>query len=219
MTLVNMAYEGVFSKPSKYRLILKYSGQFSGYNANIRMQRDVIEVRLSKQWKEVSPEIQIGCIQSLLLKLFKKKKSTTEIDLYETFLKKVHIAVPKTKDDPILSESYHRVNEKYFFGLVDKPNLVWGSKNLSTLGSYGYGTDTITISRVLEFTDQYLLDFVMYHELLHKKHKFTSKNGRNYHHTSQFRKSEKQFENYEGAEKELSRFLKGKKLRSLFWFK
>ncbi|RMF54868.1 M48 family peptidase [Candidatus Woesearchaeota archaeon] len=217
MNLAITAYEKLFSKQPEHTLILKYSGRFRGYNANVRMRRNVIEVRMSKQWKEVSPEIQMGCIQSLLLKLFKKKKSTTEIGLYDTFIKKVHIAVPKTRDDPVLSESYERVNEKYFYGLIDKPNLRWGSKSLRTLGSYEYGTDTVTISRALENADSWLLDFVMYHELLHKKHKFTSKNGRSYHHTTQFRKSEKQFENYELAEKELAKHLRKQRIRRFFW--
>ena len=151
-----------------------------------------------------------------MLKIFKDKKNTTNIDLYNIFMKKIHLAVPKTKTDPTLEESFNRINEKYFYGLIEKPNLVWGNNSIRKLGSYEYGSDTITISRVLEETDENMLDYIMYHEVLHKKHKFNSKNGRNYHHTQLFRKNEKEFENSERIERELSKVLKTSQRKRLF---
>ena len=126
---------------------------------------------MSKKWKTISKEIQIGLIQSLSLKIFKEKKKTTNIELYNIFMKKIHIAAPKIKFDPTLEKSFHKVNEKYFYGLIEKPNLVWGDFSLRKLGSYEYGSDTITISKVLQ-NQGFLIDYIMYHELLHKKHKF-----------------------------------------------
>jgi hypothetical protein len=48
-----------------------------------------------------------------------------------------------------------------------------------------------------------LLDYVVYHEMLHKKYKFVNKNGRNYHHTGNFKKKEKEFENQQQVERRL----------------
>ena len=106
------------------------------------------------------------------------------------------------------------VNEAYFFGLIEKPNLV-RHNSMRRLGSYEYGSDTMSISEVL-LPDKELLDYVMYHEMLHKKHKFNSKNGRNYHHTQLFRKNEKEFENSERIERELSKVLKTSQRKRLF---
>jgi len=203
-------------KEQEYDISVRYHNKFKPYNANVRIRGKELVFNLSKKWKSISKEIQIGLIQALMLKIFKDKKNTTNIDLYNIFMKKIHLAVPKTKTDPTLEESFNRINEKYFYGLIEKPNLVWGNNSIRKLGSYEYGSDTITISRVLEETDENMLDYIMYHEVLHKKHKFNSKNGRNYHHTQLFRKNEKEFENSERIERELSKVLKTSQRKRLF---
>jgi hypothetical protein len=137
------------------------------------------------------------------------------MDLYENFIKNVHIAVPKTKSHPSLEESFNRVNKLFFAGMIDKPNLVLG-KGTRTLGNYDYGADTIAISEhLLKHID--LLDYVMYHEILHKKHKFKSKNTRSFHHTRKFKKEEKSYPNAKELEEKLGRIsIRKKKLFGLF---
>jgi len=161
---------------------------------------------LSKDWKKISPEIQIGLIQELLIRILKEKnKKTINMELYNSFLKNIHIAIPKTKTDEILEESFNRVNETYFVGMVDLPNLKWGNDSTSKLGSYEYGSDTITISSIFKNAEQELLDYVMHHEMLHKKFKFQNKNGRNLHHSSEFKRTEEAFENRNLIEKKISK--------------
>jgi len=142
-----------------YEIKLKYSAKFKPYNANIKMHYDKIQLNLSKSWKTVSKEIQIGFIQELLLKILKNKlkplkTKTDNTELYNIFIKKLHLGAPKTKIDPILEESFDTVNEKYFYNLIEKTNLVWGSPSTSKLGSYEYATDTITISSIFKTTDK-----------------------------------------------------------------
>lgn len=199
-----------------YSYSLKYSAKFKPYRANVRLRADNIQFNLSRKWKTVSKEIQIGLIQELLLKIMKNKlkplrTNTQNIELYTIFMKKVHLTAPKTETNPILEESFNRVNEKYFYNLLEKTNLRWGYPSLSKLGSYEYGTDTIMISRILENADKELLDYIMYHEMLHKKHKFTKRGSRNYHHTTEFKNKEKEFENSELIEKKLSSLLNRKR--------
>jgi predicted metal-dependent hydrolase len=199
-----------------YSHSIKYSGKFKPYRANVKLRADSIQFNLSRKWKTVSKEIQIGLIQELLLKILKKRlkplKTTTQnIELYNIFMKKIHIAAPKTHIDPVLEQSFERINEKYFYDLLEKTNLKWGIPSISKLGSYEYGTDTIMISRVLENTDTEILDYIMYHEMLHKKHKFTRKNNRSYHHTTEFRKKEREFENSKLIEKRLKNLLTRKR--------
>lgn len=201
-----------------YAIKLKYSAKFKPYRANIRLREDKIQLNLSKKWKTVSKEIQIGLIQELLLKILKNKlkplKITTQnIELYNIFMKKLHLGIPKTEIDPTLEQSFNKVNEKYFYGLIEKPNLVWANSS-TKLGSYEYGTDTITISRILK-DDEEILDYVMYHEMLHKKHKFYTKNGRSYHHTREFRKKEKEFKNSDMMEKRVNLIVKNRKRKFL----
>jgi len=212
MGLVESAFEGLFpGKGFSYTGVVCYSGRFKGFNANVRLNRftKTITFSLSKNWRGVDSEIQIGLLQSLMLRLFKKKRNTVNIGLYHNFLKNAHLAVPKAKLDPVLRDCFNRVNRLFFAGMIDMPNLVVGRRSVRTLGQYDYGSDTITISRVLlDYPD--LLDYVMYHEMLHKKHKFSCKNGRTLYHSSIFRKQEKQYPNAKELEEKLARVLKSK---------
>jgi hypothetical protein len=209
MNIAEKAFGELFPEKRNLRVLnVKYSRAFKAYNANVQYNAAQMTFRLSRHWKEVSEEIRIGLIQSLLAKVYKEKRKTLNMDLYDNFLRNIGDFAKAEKVDPLLEESFNRVNARYFDGLLDKPNLVWGENSFSKLGSYAYGANTITISRVLE-EDQELLDYVMYHEMLHKKHKYYTKSGRSYHHTHHFRKKEKEFENPDVEEK-LKRFL-GKK--------
>ncbi len=212
MNIIQESFERLYpGKEFDYDTRINYSGKFKPFNANVRFTTTRITLNLSKKWKGIDKEIQIGLIQELLVKLFKSKKHTKNMDMYTTFIKKLHHFVPKTESDPTLESSFNRINDKYFSGLIEMPNLKFGKNSFTKLGSYSYASDTVTISSALK-QDYELLDYVMHHELLHKKHQFSSKNGRSYHHTALFRKKEKEFENADLMEKRLGRL----KLKNFF---
>ncbi|MFT4343219.1 MAG: hypothetical protein ACMXYE_00560 [Candidatus Woesearchaeota archaeon] len=202
-----------------YNLSVSYSGRFSPYNGHIKYLRNNYSFQISKLWKGVSDEIQIGLLQHLLQKALKTKRKTLNQDLYHSFIKNVHIAVPKNKVEPELQESFDRVNDQYFLGMVEMPNLVFGKKSFRKLGSYEYASDTITMSLVfknISLQDRHLLDYVMFHEMLHKVHKFKTVNGRSFHHTPVFKKAEQQYENFDDMESQLAKFLRKKKVKNYF---
>ena len=206
MNLAEEAYHELYpNKESSFNFLLKYSRQFKPYNANVKRYGNHLMFHLSRDWKKISNEIQIGLIQELLTKILKDKKKTMNMELYSLFMKNVHIAAPKTKTEPALEASFNRNNDEFFNGMMDIPNLQWGNDSTSKLGCYEYGSDTITISTIFRFADPVLMDYVMYHEMLHKKFKFQSKNGRNLHHSNEFKKMEAKFENRDLIEKEISR--------------
>lgn len=201
-----------------YRVSIIYSGKFDDYNANAKRAGDLMEFRLSRKWRDVSREIKIGLVQELMLGLLNDKKDSMYIDLYNGFVKRLHTVTPKTRSDPVLAGSFRRLNDKYFSGTIEQPNLEWGAASKRKLGSYNFKNDTITISRIFRDMEIVLLDFVMYHEMLHKKHKYTSKNGRNTYHDAVFRKKEKEFENYGEVNRLLDKRVKNTRIRSLFGF-
>ena len=217
MQIIEDAFKELFPEKeiNNYDFNIRYTKKFKPYNANVRYTKNSFNFNLSRKWKGVSKEIQAGLIQGLLLKIFRKKASTINIDLYNNFMKNLHLSVPKTRSDPLLENSFNKINEKYFFGLVEKPNLVWHD-SIYRLGSYEYGSDTISISKVLE-NDRDLLDYVMHHEILHKKHKFKDGNGRSCHHTKEFREIERRFENYDSMEAKLKQLVRKGRKRFIFF--
>lgn len=131
-----------------------------------------------------------------MLRMLKKKSQSINIDMYHHFLRSVHVAVPKIHADPVLTGLFQEVNEEYFNGVLDQPNLMWGINSLRRLGSYDFGSDTIRLSASLhpnKVGDQHLAKYVLYHEMLHKKHKFHSSNGRVCSHSPAFRREESSF--------------------------
>jgi len=214
MNLLEHAFQDLYGKDPNKPLFLKYSGRFREYGGNIRMTGNEITAQLSKTWRGVSPEIQQGLLQELLVKLFKTKKQTIRMDLYHNFIRSLPNVMPKTESDPLLETSFERVNGLMFNGLMEQPNLKFG-KGINRLGTYEYATDTVALSKNL-LENMQLLDYVMYHELLHKKHQYTAKAGRQAHHSRAFKEDERKFPNAEILEKELEKLVRRKKSR-FFW--
>jgi predicted metal-dependent hydrolase len=188
---------------------LEYSGRFTAYNGNARATRYTLEIRLAKEWKNRDEDLQLGIIEHLVAKIFRKKIKTQRMHLYQDFLLYVGRESEKNVEDARLMSSFQRVNRKYFQGTMEIPSIKWGSESYSKLGHYHYASDTVVLSTIL-LEDERMLDYVMYHELLHKKHGLT-KGGRA--HTKAFRADEALFE--EANEDELKHFLRAKK-RKLF---
>jgi hypothetical protein len=69
-------------------------------------------------------------------------------------------------------------------------------------GHYQPTTDTLMVSITLDQAEVpvYAIEFVMYHELLHKQLGVEVVNGRRYAHTSEFRARERAFPHYEQAQ-------------------
>ena len=222
MNLIKESYQRLFpEKEFPYQTYFEYNRRLSDFNANIKFDRKKISIHLNLQWKDIDNEIKIGLIQSLLLKIFKKKASTQNINLYNNFVRNIPILTKKTKSDPLLDESFYRVNQQFFFNQIEKPNLTWGSDSKRKLASYNFHDDTVTVSTIFKDSKQEILDYLMYHELLHKYHKFNHKNGRSFYHTKEFKEDENLFPNKPQLEKEITQIIRISKVpkkRSIFSF-
>ncbi|MBI2545738.1 DUF45 domain-containing protein [Candidatus Woesearchaeota archaeon] len=210
--LVKKAFIGLYpDREFTHTARISYSAKFHDYNANVKFTRSSLHFNLSSKWRAVSEEIQIGLLQNLLNRVFRTKIRTQYIELYYLFLKNIEIAAPKLHNDQYLEIIFNKLNEKYFFGLLEKPNLKWHNAR-NRLGSYAFGSDTISISRKLLDGRHQLVEYVMYHEMLHKKLKFSGER----HHTSEFRRLERKFDDAAGLEKELGRLVSNQSKRRIF---
>jgi hypothetical protein len=102
-----------------------------------------------------------------------------------------------------LGESFNRVNAEYFSGRMARPRLTWNRTFTGRkFGHYDYVQDTVMVSRTLDSSKvpAFVVDFLVFHELLHKFHGVSWSNGRGYAHTAEFYESERKFRKYEEAE-------------------
>lgn len=216
--IVHDSLKELFPEKNENReLIIKFSGKFRGFNANVKYTAKQITFSLGKDWLEVSDDIKKGLIQHLFVKIFRGENfsKTIEMDLYEKFISNLGKYVPVEESDEELVQSFERINNEYFQSLIEKPNLVWGQDSLRKLGHYEYATNTILISRIFRGEPEFI-DYIMYHELLHKKQgRKITKTGRSIHHDSKFREEESKFKDKD-AEKKLKDFVKRKRLKGIF---
>jgi len=218
-SLVLEAHARLFPQEDLGRNVrVRFSGKFKPYNASVRWSQSELEFRLSRSWESVNKEILIGLFQELLLKVkrVKDKPSTSNLSLYHHFLQNLHLAAERQDDvDPALLESFERVNTRYFDGTLDRPRLLFGQRSKRTLGHYHYASDTVTLSALLK-DDAELLDYVMYHELLHKFLKYEHKTQKTRYHTARFRELEGKFPNGKKLESRLKTLGRRKMKKGFF---
>ncbi len=102
-----------------------------------------------------------------------------------------------------LATSFDRVNARYFGGDLDRPRLTWSrSFTGRKFGHYDSIRDAVMITCSLDRAQvpEQALDFVVYHELLHKKLGESWRNGRATAHTPEFRRQERLFDGFAQAE-------------------
>ncbi|MBM3130454.1 MAG: hypothetical protein FJ009_17730 [Chloroflexi bacterium] len=103
-----------------------------------------------------------------------------------------------------LDQVFARVNAAYFDGKVAKPRLAWNkTPTYRRLGHYQPATNTITLSLTLDSAavPSWVIDLVMYHEMLHQVMGAHVVNGQRYSHTPAFRTAEKRFREYAQAKR------------------
>jgi len=101
-----------------------------------------------------------------------------------------------------LTESFDRVNAGYFGSRLSRPRLVW-SRNFAVrkFGHYDHAHDTVMVNSVLDrkTVPEFAVDFIVYHEVLHRQLGITWKRNRIAAHTPELAEKERQFKQYEQA--------------------
>ncbi|KYK31469.1 MAG: hypothetical protein AYK19_03740 [Theionarchaea archaeon DG-70-1] len=181
---------------------------------SIRRRNGRIYMRISDVFIDAPQDVLLSVGRILLAKLNKNQVNQKDRIIYNQYVsseklqekaskivlnrkKRVKIIKGHYRD---LDKSFERVNKEYFNGAMEKPVLTWSVKRAKrTLGRYDPDRDIVFISRMLDSlkVPEELLDFIMYHELLHKKHGIKKEGRRRRIHTPQFKADEKKFRNYQ----------------------
>jgi predicted SprT family Zn-dependent metalloprotease len=218
MDIIQESYQRLFPEKEFFYLSeLNYNRKLSSFNANIRFNKHKIALNLNLEWKNIDSEIKIGLIQSLLLKIFKEKKSTPNIELYHNFVKNIPLMTVSSSSDQKLEESFARVNQHFFFNQMAKPNLKWGQNSRRRLASYNFNQDEVTLSNLFKESKPEIIDYLMYHELLHRHQKFKYKNGRSFYHTRQFKEAENEYPDKKIVEEEINQIIRKQLVKKKKW--
>ena len=101
-----------------------------------------------------------------------------------------------------LESVFGRINQQYFEGTLEKPQISWSAKRSRyILGRYDSTHHAIFISRLFDTpkVPPFVLEYVMFHEMLHLRHQTQVKDSRVIVHTPEFKNEERRFAQYEDA--------------------
>lgn len=194
-----------------------YRVSFYGYSSlksTIRQQKSGVLIRVSHLFLDAPKEVLVGVLHTLLARFHDRPVPKDPCRAYDEFcerpeieerarrLRKMRgtkILVGTKGDIHDLDKSFKRVNDTYFGGQLPKPTLTWSpGVSRRRMGYCDDELNTIVISSGLDSkrVPIYVLDYIMYHELLHIVCPIRSDRRRRQIHTEEFKRRERQYQEY-----------------------
>lgn len=229
---IKMFYEEAFeyykSQPQNPETDVRFY-PYIGINHTIRVRNGKVFVRLAEICREMPMPAQKALAFILVSKLLRKKVPADARRIYSSFVKTQEMQAKaaeskRAKGRKVITTSkgeaydldkiFERLNILYFQNAIPKPVLTWSArKTYRILGHHDSTHETIVISRSLDSkkVPEYVVEYVVFHEMLHIHHPTTHRNGRRYNHTPAFRRDEEKFAYYEEAEDWIGRNVKNLK--------
>jgi len=132
----------------------------------------------------------------------------TETGEYRDVVLELELAAEIDADQPQgvahdLTSLFDEVNAAYFGGEMTTPRLAWSDRlTLRRLGYFEPHRDRVVVSRTLDSprVPRFVVEYILYHELLHRKLGATWRGSRSLDHTPEFRCEERKFTRWQEAE-------------------
>ncbi len=192
---------------------------FVSINNTIRLRQGELHIRLS-DLLEGAPESVLHAIAHILLaKLYRRPVDRAQSTRYRRYTashditakarlvrqmrgrKHIHSARGHYFD---LDQLFEDLNRRFFHGLMGRPQLTWSRDHArNRLGHYDPAHNTIVISRVFDHprVPRYVVEYILFHEMLHLKHPVKLRGSRRCVHSREFMAEEKLFPELETAQK------------------
>jgi hypothetical protein len=214
-------YEEAFQKFDPTRQMPEIEVEFFPYigiNHTIRVRSGKVFVRLAEICREMPLNEQKALAYILVAKLLRKKVPPAARKIYSDFIKRREIRDKATEnkkargrkiitsaagDSYDLNEIFEALNQTYFKSSLPKPVLSWSSrKTYRILGHHDSTHETVIVSKSLDDKNvpRFVVEYVVFHEMLHIFHPTEHRNGRRFNHTPAFRRNERKFRYFEEAE-------------------
>lgn len=194
---------------------------FAGLRSTITVRNGALRARISDVLAEASPLVLEALAEILLSRIFRRRPSreASECYLAYTFRPAIRTRIDAARRERgtkrllpprgrtyDLEEIFHAVNQRFFRGEIPPSRLGWSHQNSRRiLGHYDSGHATIIISRKLDSpaVPRYVVEYVVYHEMLHIRFPVERRGRRRVVHSREFREAEKKFPKYEQACRQL----------------
>ena len=184
---------------------------FANVNNTIRLRNGQLLVRLS-DLLEGAPEAILRAIAHILLaKMYRRPINRGQAARYRKYVasheivrkthlvrqirgrKRLHSARGHVYD---LDAIFEELNTRFFHGLMARPRMSWSpSRTGRILGHYDPAHNAIIISRIFDHpaVPRHVVEYIVYHEMLHLKHPVKLRGSRRCVHSAEFQAEEKLF--------------------------
>ncbi len=189
-----------------------------GANHSATLEEGVLRVRVSDLFADAPVEILETVAIILLSKLYREKIDGGHQRKYRRYTMSHRMLergrlVRSTRGRPTPTTSpqgryydldtlFDAINVSCFNPRLEKPQLSWTRRKArSVLGRYDFDQDVIFISRYLDSDTipSHIVEYILFHEMLHVKHGTEIKGLREIVHSPAFRREEKRFTHYQAA--------------------
>ncbi len=196
---------------------------YAGLNSTIRMEAGHrrVRVRMSDMLDEAPAHVQEALAVILISKLYRKRSPERAENDYRDWstspaIRQLAKETRRTRGRKQMAHPrgqvhdldalFAELNARFFAAELRKPALGWSrGESRQMLGHYDSAHDAIVISRVFDQPNvpRYLLEYVLYHEMLHVKYPTEMRRQRRCVHTPAFKAEERLFPRYEEANRVL----------------
>ena len=191
----------------RYKVVSDYY-PYKSIKNTARVKKGVLYVRVSDKLQDVPYEVKEALAYVLLSKIKGIRVAPRYKRAYNDYIHYIIIneSFENTKGvhEPTgsyfdLDEIFYSINNKFFSNEISKPALRWSKRRAYRIfGRYDRSKNEIVVSSLLDDkkTPKFVVEYIMYHEMLHIKFGFTYKRGRRRIHTGPFKKEEEKFPFY-----------------------
>jgi predicted metal-dependent hydrolase len=184
---------------------------FANLNNTIRLRQGKLLVRLS-DLLEGAPEPVLRAIAHILLaKMYRRPIDRAYAARYRKYVgsheivRKAHLVRqlrgrkrlrPARGHHYDLDGIFEHLNTRFFHGLMARPRMSWSqTATRRILGHFDPAHNAIVISRIFDHpgVPLYVLEYIVYHEMLHLKHPVKLRGSRRCVHPAEFQAEEKLF--------------------------
>ena len=184
---------------------------FANVNNTIRLRQGRLLVRLSDLLEGAPDSVLRAIAHILLAKMYRRPIDRGLASRYRKYVgthdivRKAHLVRQMRGSKRLrsprgyfydLEAVFEELNTRFFHGLMARPRMSWSqTKTRRILGHYDPAHNAIIISRVFDHfaVPQYVLEYIVYHEMLHLKHPVKLRGSRRCVHSAEFQAEEKLF--------------------------
>lgn len=211
---------GCYGRPP--RIVAEFY-PYANLTHTIRLVEDTAHVRLSDVFRSAPLAVLEATAAILLARVYRRRAGRDFLATYREFAlaqgtRRRLLTLRRKRGRRITAEPrgthydlqriFAQLNRQHFAGRLHRPRLGWSARPWRTqLGCFDPALDLIVISSRLdrEGMPRYVVEYVLFHEMLHVKHPIRRASCGLQAHSAEFRQQEKRFPLYERARRFLTR--------------